>query len=318
MPDMLRSKSSDFNIMDAAGYGHFRVWKDRAYLMKLALVPFLIKLASIVAVMAMEYQEDYLKQGLVMLPSLCAMGWMLAQYTRTLLLNERWPTTMTHMTFMMRQGSIDKKKAMGFIMWRARGILASILVYVFFGLVSSVLVYLMSTMLVVPVVGDGQQAEISQAAADASLSPLLSLLTLVAGVGLMIGAFWSFRLVWLYIPFAVLYPLRDYLYQVRGFMSSLRYIVLFFCCMAPASFVMMMVVRLIFTILGGGDTATIDGNDVTPMNIQIARFLTIGLQSFTEILIALIWTAGFAWAMRGFLPRAKDTFNDFPSMSIKK
>lgn len=318
MPDMLRSKSSDFNIMDAAGYGHFRVWKDRAYLMKLALVPFLIKLASIVAVMAMEYQEEYLKQGLVMLPSLCAMGWMLAQYTRTLLLNERWPTTMTHMTFMMRQGSIDKKKAMGFMMWRARGILASVLVYVLFGLISYILVFLINTVLAIPIAGDETLTDISQAAPATNLSPLLSFLTLVAGGGLIGAAVWSFRLVWLYIPFAVLYPLRDYLYQVRGFMSSLRYIVLFFCCMAPASFVMMMAVRLIFTILGGGDTAIIDGNDVTPMNIQIARFLTIGLQSFTEILIALIWTAGFAWAMRGFLPRAKDTFDDFPSMSIKK
>lgn len=319
--------------MDAAGYGHFRVWKDRAYLAKLALIPFLVKLASIVAVMVLEYPADYLKQGLVMLPSLCAIGWMLAHYTRTLLLNERRPTTMNHMGALVRLGGVHRQNALKFVMWRARGIVASVLIYVFFGLISYVLIFLINSVVAIPIGGEGAQpldsggispnissnisADMAGNSSAANLSPLVSLLMLGAGIGVMGAAFWSFRLVWLYIPLAVLYPMREYMYQVRGFMSSLRYLALFFCCMAPASFAMMLVVRLIFTIFGGGDAAATDGIVSLPINVQIARFLIIGVQSFTEILLALISTTGFAWAMRGFLPRAKDTFNDFPSFSIK-
>jgi len=82
----------DFNMMDAAGYGFYRVWTERHYLLKLATIPLLIKFACMITVMVLGIQGNILRQGLVLFPGVLAEGWVLAQFLRTLLKGERWPT----------------------------------------------------------------------------------------------------------------------------------------------------------------------------------------------------------------------------------
>ncbi len=122
-----------FNIMDAAGYGYYRVWTERAYLLKLALIPLMIKFACTIALLVLGFQDNILRQGLVLLPGVLAEGWVLAQFLRTLLKDERWPTYLP--------AEIDDK-VLDRLLLRARGIVAAVLAYGLIALASYALRYL--------------------------------------------------------------------------------------------------------------------------------------------------------------------------------
>jgi hypothetical protein len=69
-----------------------------------------------------------------------------------------------------------------------------------------------------------------------------------------------------------------------------------------------MVSRLVFTMADGLGEAG-DG---------VGRFTMIFVASFAEILIALVSTAAFAYAMKDFLPKTTDLLKDLPKPSDKK
>lgn len=291
----------NFEIMDAAGYGYYRVWKERHYLLKIAAIPFFIKFASTIGILALELDENQLRQGLIMLPSMFAQGWLLAQFLRTLLMNEYWP---------MQLPMIPDETLINRLLNRARGIISSVLIYVLLGMLAYVLRYALYEIMPsdeeIEAAREGvKAAEQSGQEAVSAGNFLMTIATLVPTVGAIVAMIWAFRFMWLYIPLAVLYPVRDYLKNLAGFMSSVKLLLLFFSCMAPITFLAVFSARIIFSLTDGmGDNGD-----------AIANFLTILIGSASEIAVALVTTAAFAWAMRTFLPRKPDTFLDFPEVN---
>ncbi|OIN87769.1 MAG: hypothetical protein AUJ12_00595 [Alphaproteobacteria bacterium CG1_02_46_17] len=286
-----------FNIMDAAGYGYYRVWVERAYLLRLALIPVFIKFACTIAIFALDLDENPLRQGLVMLPATFAEGWVLAQFLRTLLMNERWP-------IMLPQ--VPNPNIVRQLLNRARGIVASVLVYVLLGMLAYVTRYVMFEFLPSPEEIDSARTAIEQAKAtesDAgSIKGALGLLATIPMALAFIGAIWTFRFMCLYIPFAVLMPVKDYMKALSGFMSSVYLIVLFLASMLPATFVAIMLVRVVYG-------ATEDMGETAQM---LGHFISVLISVSTEITVGLVTTAAFSWAMRSFLPKAKGALDDFP------
>lgn len=282
--------------MDSAGYGYYRVWTERAYLLKLATIPFLIKLGCTIVVMVLGYEENVLRQGLILLPGALAEGWVLAQFLRTMLKDERWPTVLPEK---VDEALLDK------LLLRARGIVAATLVYGLLSLVG----YLLRYFLLLFFAGDMSGIENGetlntlieeQAQKQAQMSPIY----LVPMMALALISFWGFRLMWVYIPFSVLMPVRDYLRELGGLMASLKMLVLYFCAMTPVMFVAVMLSRLVFNMFGdiaeGGDT--------------IAQFLVVFLVVVAETVTGLVTTAAFVWAMRGFLPKNPNVLKEIPRM----
>ncbi len=296
--------SFQFNIMDAAGYGYYRVWQERAYLLKLAFVPILIKFACTIAVFSLDLDKNVLRQGLIMLPSIFAEGWVLAQFLRTLLKNERWP---------MPIPEVPNMSLVGGLLNRAKGIIAAVLVYVLLGMLAYFSRYLAFELFpsdeeiesARKSLEDSQLANSSgQLAEDTDgLSQILTFFSFVPMVLLVLGVIWTFRLMWIYIPFSVLMPVKSYLRAVSGFMSSVYMLILFLASMVPATFVAIMLVRVIYNATDGmGESIVMLGN-----------FVSIFISVSTEITVGLITTTAFAWVMRGFLPKNKECLNDFPS-----
>lgn len=295
----------NFEIMDAAGYGYYRVWKERRYLLKIAAIPFFIKFASTIAVLALELDENQLRQGLIMLPSMFAQGWVLAQFLRTLLMNEYWP---------MQLPMIPDETIINKLLNRARGIISSVLIYVLLGMLAYVVRYglyeIMPSDEELDAAREGVKAaeEAGQVGGAAGGNFLMTVATLVPTVMAIGAMIWLFRFMWLYIPFAVLYPVKDYLKNLAGFMSSVKLLLLFFSCMAPITFLAVFSARIVFSLTDGmGESGD-----------AIANFITIFIGSASEICVALVTTAAFAWAMRSFLPRKKETFLDFPELESRK
>ncbi|MBE2192028.1 MAG: hypothetical protein IAE63_07600 [Alphaproteobacteria bacterium] len=287
-----------FNIMDAAGYGYYRVWIERAYLLKLALIPLFIKFACTIAIFALDIDDNVLRQGLIMLPATFAEGWVLAQFLRTLLMNERWP-------IMLPQR--PDPRILSALLNRARGIIASILTYVLLGMLAYVIRYMMFEFF-----PSSQEIENARTAAEAaktsetengSLAGILGVFALVPTIMVIAATIWMFRFMWLYIPLSVLMPVKSYMKALSGFMPSVYLLVLFFASMAPITFVAIMLVRVVY-----GTT-----EDMGENGLMLGHFIGVFISVTTELIVGLVTTASFAWAMRNFLPRAKGSMNDFPA-----
>lgn len=285
----------NFNIMDAAGYGYYRVWTERAYLLKLAIIPLMVKFACTIALLVLGFQDNILRQGLVLLPGVLAEGWVLAQFLRTLLKDERWPTYLPP--------EIDDK-VLDRLLLRARGIVAAVLAYGLIALASYALRYLVFGIVLGHVgISDGDVAHLATDGNPDSKNITITPLVMLPMLGLSVALFWGFRLMWVYIPFSVLMPLRAYLQAVNGWMSSVRMMALFFCCMTPLMFLVMVISRIVSGFIqgfGGGD--------------DVARFIMVFVAVVAETLIGLVATAAFVWAMRSFLPKNPELLKELPKL----
>jgi hypothetical protein len=275
------------DVMEASFYGYRRVWSERAYLARLALIPILMKFACMVVIISFEYQDNFLRQGLIMLPASFAEGWLLAQFLRTLLMGERWPT-------ILPQEGDDF--AMARLILRAQGIVAATLVYVLILLFEYVLrhgLFLMEGI----AASQAELANVQTGAKEASPAEGNPIMVIPA-ILMLLGSIWAFRLMWLHIPFSVLMAPREYLRNIAGFVTSIRMMAVFLASMVPLFLVAIMTSQGIANLVGGSGLE------------DIGRFAIVLLSVATETVVALIATAAMAFAMRSFLPRSPQAFAD--------
>ena len=109
---------------------------------------------------------------------------------------------------------------------------------------------------------------------------------------------------WIYIPFSVLMPAKDYLKALGGMMASVRMLVLFLCSMSPVIFMMVMLSRIVVHLFG----------DMGESGETIAQFIMIFLAVAAETVVGLVTTTAFVWAMRGFLPKSPDVLKEIPKL----
>lgn len=275
------------DVMEASFYGYRRVWSERAYLARLAFIPILMKFASMVVVISFEYQDNFLRQGLIMLPASFAEGWLLAQFLRTLLMEERWPTILPQKT---------DGPEMARLILRAQGIVAATLVYVLILLSEYVLRHWLFLMEGIA----SSQAELANVqtgakeVASAEGNPIM----LIPAVLLLLGSIWAFRLMWLHVPFSVLMAPREYLRNIAGFVTSIRMMAVFLASIIPLFFLAGVVSQGIANLVGGSGLE------------DIGRFAIVLLSVAAQTVVALIATAAMAFAMRGFLPKSPQAFAD--------
>ncbi len=291
----------NFNMMDSAGYGFYRVWLERSYLLKLAAIPLLIKFACMITVLVLGIDDNILRQGLILFPGVLAEGWVLAQFLRTLLKGERWPTILP--------ADIDDR-VLDKLLLRARGIVAATLAY---GLIALGL-YLIRYFSFGLMFGDfhASQEDVSNLLrpSDTGEPPKLNMspLMIFPLIAATIGLFWAFRLLWVYIPLSVLMPVDDYLKKVGGMMTSVKMVVLYFCTMTPIMFVMIIISNIVF---GAFDGMTEDGDG-------LARFIMVFFAVIADTLVGLVSTAAFVWAMKDFLPKNADLLKNLPKIAGEK
>lgn len=278
-----------FDIMDSAGYGYYRVWKERAYLLKLVTIPFLIKLACTTAILVLGLQDNTLRQGLVLLPATLAEGWVLAQFLRTLLVGERWPTVLPE--------NVDEK-LLDRLLLRARGIVAATLAYTLLSLGAYLLRFAIEMVFT--------SLGINEEAVKAGTQPEVEVnaLYFIPFAGVMIALIWAVRLMYIHIPFSVLMPLENYLKAVKGMATSIRMMALFFCSMAPVMFLMVMLSRVFYHIF----------NQLGNPEGSFAQFVMIFVAVAADTVTGLVTTASFVWALRSILPKDPSLLKEMPKL----
>lgn len=252
-----------FDIIESVSNGYAATWRERQWLARLALVPVAVKIFSLEVLVLLGFERNFLAQAIVLLPAFFLEGWLLVRFARLVGLGERWP---------------DHQDAPGFRP-DPRPVLAGILVYVLiqFGLRGLVAAAL-----------PGLPAQVG---ATPGAPP--DMMAFAAAMGILLGAFWAFRYLWLYIPAGMGIPIRDFLAGVRGFSVSFSMIGAWIACFAPFMLAFGVVAGLFFSPQGGEAPSA------------AADFLVTAAQAVVDTIILLVSTAAMTYGIGQMLTSSK-------------
>lgn len=210
----------------AATFDAYKItWAERRYFLRLAAVPFFLKLFCFALASSFAGEaEQYLRFTLILLPALLAEGWMVSHIARLIGLGQRWPFQPT--------GDIESDMVM--LHTRARGIIAGMIVYVLMNMVMGAVIAFVAVYIAPYMPSDPDQTAVEIPPMIAFASALL--------LGLLV---FGFRFGWLNIAYALGLDWRDYVRPLRGWMVSIQFIALWILAFAP----IYIVVRLLLTLL---------------------------------------------------------------------
>lgn len=255
---------ASFDVIDAAQYGYRQFWAERAYLLRLAMVPIFVKFVCIVTVVSLGLKDNYLRQALIFLPDYFTEGWMLSHVARLAFLGQRWPFRPTG------DNTADEE----ILRDRFRGVVAGTLAYVLTRYLATGLLHFLLA----------AEVEMTRAAEAQQLNGGV----FFAVLGLLLAMMWAVRLVWAYIPVALNFPVRDYLRGVgRGLMPSLYMIGAWMVCTIPMIFILKTAATFLVAAAGGASTGV--------------EFIVAALQAVTESTTKIISTFAVGWGIARML-----------------
>lgn len=203
---------AQFDIITASTKAYKLCWHSRSYLGKLALFPFLIKIACLVFAASFTEKGDTVAVLFFMLPALFAEGWMLAHFVRFQMLGQTWPFRPT--------GDFDADIEV--LSVRARGVLGGTIVYVLIGMALGLMTVFAQAYLM-PYLSEDALKDPEAIPSYVGIGSLAALVFMV----------WGFRLVWLYIPYALNGDARSYLLRMRGIGTSIHMVGVWLICLLP-------------------------------------------------------------------------------------
>lgn len=254
-----------FEFIDSAASAYRFVVVQHQALYQMALVPFLIKLASFVLIVALNLDENFLRQGLVLLPSYFVEGWLVGKVLRFAVFGEIWPQALTG----------DPQKDAMLYAERSKALKATMIVYV---LIKMVLALITSYAL---------SADAAyQASSAASEDP--GTVSMIIAVGLLFILLWSFRLLWLYIPVALGQSVKGFIMRLKSFSTSLYMLGTWFLCFIPVALLLLMVAQAV------GSIFSIELAVEPP--VAYTYFMVV-VQAFVELLTAIVSSVAMAYTI---------------------
>lgn len=203
--------------------GYKTGWEQRAGIAPLCITPLLVKLGCAALIIFLGLEENFLRQGLVLLPAYFAEGVLIS-----------------YLVCMVVKGQVisgDLKTVKPY----QNDIMAGVLVYVLMKLVLS---FVAASLL------NGAIAAQEQGTVD---TPETSGSAFMAVIFLIVFSIWAFRFMWLYIPVVMGVPVLSFLRRVRSFSSSFPMLGCWFMCFIPIGIVMLLVSKILLGIFPQGD-----------------------------------------------------------------
>lgn len=246
------AKNNHFDFMAAANHGYLTVWENRDVLLRLAGLPFLIKMGCIAAILFLGMEQDVLRHGLIMLPSYFAEGFLIAYVLRVLCAG----------------GNLgdDVKQAHSYF----QDVVASMVLYVLIKIVLAALIGMTVESLPTDFAQTPQPEPSSQA--------------FMAAMMLFAFMIWAFRFMWLYVPLAMGVPLSEFLKKIEGFGVSFPMFSCWLMCFLPLATLTLMLSKVLLLAF-----PQVEGGDNLLSTLVIACFqgcMEIGILTVTSLAMA--------------------------------
>ncbi|MCI5059794.1 MAG: hypothetical protein MRY79_01845 [Alphaproteobacteria bacterium] len=255
------------DIVDTAMCAYQKVWQERKYLARMALVPLLIKYVFFAIAITYVEPGNVIRMGLIMLPAFFAEGWFLAHWVRTVIVGHRWPF----------RPSGDMEKDMSRLNQRAQGVIRGMTAFVVINFLMAG--YFAFFMHFLP--ADLLISEEAAQEADPNIA--------VIGLVMAVSMFFLFRYVWGYIPLALNIPLRGFIRAVQPIRVTFIFIGVWLMCFVPTILILQGMTLSFLSALGEGG---------------VNGFLQGGIIFFRVVLDMiknLLCTAGLAYAVVALL-----------------
>ena len=257
---------SQLDIVEPAMKAYKVVWAERQYLLRLAMVPMLIKFICLSLLTLYGWEAEFLKGVLIMLPSYFAEGWLLSHLIRLIYYGHRWPFRPT--------GDMDAD--MVTLAHRARGVMAGTLTYV------------LTRYLVDGFVGAMQAAAIQAQEQVTDVPPEPSFGSIFLAIMMFSGMLWGFRLLWLYLPAALNRSMKLFLSDINRFIMSLYMIGIWLMSIVPV----ILVFHIISGIVFGPEAEQINAAQIMIFNM---------LRTVGDTAIWMLSTAAMSYGLLTFL-----------------
>lgn len=275
---------ASFDFIEASLRGYKAVWENRAGLISVAAMPFFIKMGCFAAVVFLGLETNFLRQGLVLLPSYFAEGVLVAYVIR-----------------MVMSGGVigrDVREAEPF----ARDLTASMVIYVLTKLVMACLTGVAFTQMIesgavqggadgaaVEAVTQGAEGGGAEVAEPSMAMFFLSVMALAAGI-------WAFRLLWLYVPMAMGVRIGVFMRALGSFGSSFAMMGCWIMCFVPFGILMLIGYEVVAGALGHSAE--------TPS--QAFSLVLIPVQAAIEVVIALVSSLAMAYGIQQIFEETKN------------
>ena len=252
---------ASFDMITAVGNAYLTTWKERRYLLRMALIPLVIKYVCYSLSLAYGGEGDIIRLSLFMLPAYFAEGWLLAHWVRTIVLGHRWPF----------RPSGDDKADIAILKERGRGVMSGTVAFTLINLLMAG--YFAFFISYIPLDMNPENAD-----------PKVAMI----GVAMMVSTLLLFRFVWIYVALAVNFPIVSYIKKLKHLSSTFLMIGLWLVCFVPA-IILLQFSGSILNHLGGDENT-----------IQIAEAIVVFIRIFLDMVKNLIVTAGMAYAFIEF------------------
>ncbi|MGB0720130.1 MAG: hypothetical protein ACPGRX_06630 [Bdellovibrionales bacterium] len=210
---------AQFDFIEAASFGYRMTWDKRAVLARLGLTPFLVKLGSFAVIPFLGLEDNFLRQGLVLLPSYFAEGFFLA-YIVSLVWSGPGLTT-------------DFEAGRPY----ARNIMAASVLYVL-------------TKLLIALFAGSVLTGVMQQAGTPPQSVALPPTAFLSVIAMFAFFIWAFRLLWLYIPVAMGGSMQGVLKRFHRYVYSFPMIGCWLLCFVPIGLLVMAMFDMLAGVFG--------------------------------------------------------------------
>lgn len=215
-----------FDVLKAASKGYEFVWRNRIYLARVAFPVLFFQIFCLLMVFSLGLQENYLRQGLVMLPAMLVEAIFLMGLVRFYVYREPihvWGKKIEvpdiHHEFdrspMQYVGTLTPNNAIQV------------------GVALYLLLKLGRFLLDSFVMNIVQEIDAKKVAGEQIPVPVAS--DFLVSIALLIFIVWLFRIFWMYIPMVIGFSLDFYLRKLKGFLSSICLFVAYLICSVPLS-----------------------------------------------------------------------------------
>ena len=250
---------ASFDFIDASARGYAFIWEERGYLARVAIPVLFVKIVCLLCVFVLGLQDQFARQGFVLLPSHILEAVFVVGLIRYALYREAifiWgkmvPVPPTDQKYEPYKGVMSRKQCVqgGIVMY-------VLLMVIFLGMTS---IAYESTKGSVNM--DVPQISVGPSEVAALPAPVegngLSSLTNAAVLFAIIATFvWVFRFFWLYIPIAMGISLRGFLKRISGMQSSIFMIATALVCFLPLIVFFMISMQIFSGIFADGSAGNI-------------------------------------------------------------
>lgn len=203
-----------FDFIEASSKGYKFLWNERHAIGRFGLIAATVKFIGFIAITYLGLEQNFLRHGLVLLPSFFAEGLLVMYAIRRALYHEDMPFQPYALATAPHPDS-------------SRLIWAGTIVYVLIWLTLSFVNGLAMTG-----VGAPEGGEIAEPEPELKVYLMLT--------WLFVCAVWLFRLIWLYVPVVMGYSMKDYMRRIGGYRISLYMMGLWLVCYLPFVLLLML------------------------------------------------------------------------------